>query len=109
MTTDNLQKIYYFSLPGDSSIYCNGKLFTGIGVDKYGTIVYCRNGKEHRDNGPAAIYASGAEEYYKNGKLHRIDGPAVVDHRLLVNEYWIDGEELDEEEFNEKIKMLGQK
>jgi len=43
---------------------------------------YKRDGKEHRDDGPASIIrsANGAvtEEYYKDGKRHRDDGPALI-------------------------------
>ena len=35
-------------------------------------------GKLHREDGPAQIWATGIEEWYKEGKLHRMDGPAVV-------------------------------
>lgn len=35
-------------------------------------------GKLHREDGPAQVWASGIQEWYKNGKLHRMDGPAVI-------------------------------
>ena len=38
---------------------------------------YNKNGKYHREDGPAIEYANGNKEWYKNGKCHREDGPAV--------------------------------
>ena len=35
------------------------------------------NGKLHRLDGPAVLYADGTEEWWVNGKHHRVDGPAV--------------------------------
>ena len=40
-------------------------------------IEYRLNGKLHRENGPAIIWANGDKEWYINGKLHRKDGPAI--------------------------------
>jgi len=43
---------------------------------------YYRNGKSHRDDGPANIErrsdGSAVDEYYRDGKLHREDGPADI-------------------------------
>lgn len=38
--------------------------------------IYYRNGKLHREDGPAYVIPHLAEEYYRDGKLHREDGPA---------------------------------
>ena len=35
------------------------------------------NGKLHRIDGPAIVYANGHHGWYLNGKLHREDGPAI--------------------------------
>ncbi len=43
---------------------------------------WLRNGKLHREDGPAVIWAGG-QEWFSNGKRHRDDGPAVV---------WTDGQ-----------------
>lgn len=45
---------------------------------------YYKNGKFHRETGPAIIYyeyngKKYREEYYKNGKRHRSDGPAIIE------------------------------
>ena len=37
------------------------------------------NGKLHREDGPAAEWADGSKEWRLNGKLHREDGPAIED------------------------------
>ncbi len=31
-----------------------------------GTQEYCRDGKRHRDNGPAVIWADGSQEYFRD-------------------------------------------
>jgi len=53
------------------------KNFTGIHKGKYGDIRYYKDGKLHREGGPAIIYNNGDREWYFNGKLHREDGPAI--------------------------------
>lgn len=41
-----------------------------IVCDEY--IIWCKNGKKHRDNGlPAVIYADGREEHWVDGVLQR--------------------------------------
>ncbi len=36
-----------------------------------------RDGKRHRDDGPAVEWADGHKEWWRDGKRHRDDGPAV--------------------------------
>ena len=36
------------------------------------------DGKRHRLDGAARIWANGHQEWYVDGKLHRTDGPAVI-------------------------------
>jgi hypothetical protein len=46
-----------------------------------GRDIYYRNGKIHRDNGPAFVTRADCltnEEYYRDGRHHREDGPAVI-------------------------------
>ena len=38
---------------------------------------YYKNGKLHRDDGPAEDYGDGNGAYYIDGKLHRKNGPAI--------------------------------
>ena len=37
-----------------------------------------KNGKHHREDGPAIIFPDGHKEWYWKGKLHREDGPAKI-------------------------------
>jgi hypothetical protein len=41
-------------------------------------IEYFKNGKRHREDGPALEYSNGDEVWYINGQCHREDGPAGV-------------------------------
>jgi hypothetical protein len=54
----------------------NGKLSFIKG--KNGTKIWYRNGKRHREDGPAFEGADGTKKWYINDKLHREDGPAVI-------------------------------
>lgn len=100
-------------------------IYHGNGVHntyKDGTYKWYKNGKLHKDNGPAIIFFFGQQEWWIDGKKHRLDGPAVVKndgskywfkngkkhredgaaviHPHNVNAAWyIDGIELSEEEF----------
>jgi hypothetical protein len=61
--------------------YLNGKLHSfndNPSCIKWNTITYHKNGKIHRDVGPAYIDNRFGDKYwYKNGKIHRENGPAV--------------------------------
>jgi len=50
-----------------------------------------RNGRLHRDDGPAIVYPDGKQYWYRNGRLHRDDGPAVV-HPDGRQEWYRNGE-----------------
>jgi hypothetical protein len=47
---------------------------------KDGTIIYAleKDGRPHREDGPA-IETAGGQKWYYRGQLHREDGPAIVD------------------------------
>jgi len=45
-----------------------------------------KNGKLHKDDGPAIISTTGAKYWYQNGILHRLDGPAVI--CPVGSQYW---------------------
>jgi hypothetical protein len=88
---------------------------------------YDSNGKFHRDDGPAVIYADGDKAWYQHGKFHRDDGPAVeyadgdkfwyqhdkrhrydgpaVEHADGTNEWWLNDELLTFEEWLDKVNM----
>ena len=46
-------------------------------TDRHGTKRWYRNGKLHRDDGPAVEWPDGGKEWYRNGLLHRENGPAL--------------------------------
>jgi hypothetical protein len=64
--------------------------------------VWHQNGKLHREDGPAIEYASGDKSWYQNGKRHRLDGPAIEYDRSTFKAWYIEGQELTEEEFNNR-------
>jgi hypothetical protein len=49
-----------------------------------------KNGKLHRDGGPAIERSNGNKAWYKGGDLHREDGPAIEFSDREV-EYWVNG------------------
>ena len=53
--------------------------FTGIAELPSGTKEWYKDGKRHREDGPAVEWESGYKEWYLEGKLHREDGPAIED------------------------------
>lgn len=66
--------------------------------DENGSVVWYKNGKKHREDGPACIWSDGSKAWYLNGKLHREDGPAVEMANGL-NFFYLGGKLLNEEEF----------
>ena len=55
---------------------------------------YDKNGRFHRDKGPAVLHANGSREYYRHGLLHNENGPA----RLMIDgrtEFWIAGKQAE--------------
>ena len=104
-----------------------------VEVFEYGTQKWYKDGKLHREDGPAVIIGSIRQEWYRNGELHREDGPAVIDgnnyqvwyrngelHRedgpAIIDgdyqEWWVDGKEIPpssvkEVTMNELHKLLG--
>ena len=50
---------------------------TGCIIYPNGDKEWFKNGKLHRDDGPAIEYATGSKHWYKEGNLHRDDGPAI--------------------------------
>jgi len=41
-------------------------------------------GRLHREDGPAWVSSSGAEEWRRHGELHRVGGPAMVKEHALI-------------------------
>ncbi len=63
----------------------------------YWTGNWTLNGKLHRADGPAEIYAN-YMRYRIRGKMHRVDGPAVITIDETHKEYWINGQFLGNDE-----------
>lgn len=42
-----------------------------------GTIIWYLNGEKHRIGGPAVEYGNGQKKWYQDGELHREDGPSI--------------------------------
>ena len=76
-------------------------------VDEFGTKFWGNpEGDLHREDGPAVEFAHGrCKEWWLNGKLHRLDGPAI-DISNGHKEWYINGEELTEEEHAERVKEM---
>ena len=55
----------------------DSKYFIGKITDSWNDIHWYKNGKRHREDGPAVEKADGSKIWYKEGKIHRLDGPAV--------------------------------
>jgi hypothetical protein len=51
--------------------------YTGCVEYPDGNKYWFKEGKRHRENGPAIEFADGTKKWLKEGKLHRLDGPAV--------------------------------
>jgi hypothetical protein len=51
--------------------------FTGIVEFPDGTKKWYKEGKYHREDGPAVEFLDGSKEWYREGKHHRLDGPAI--------------------------------
>ena len=54
-----------------------GKVKKGRYVDALGTVSWYKDGKLHREAGPAIEWKDGTKEWWLNGTYHREDGPAV--------------------------------
>jgi len=55
-----------------------------------GDLEWIIDGVRHREGGPAMTTTSGQESWWANGKLHRVDGPAYT-HPDGSMEWWFDG------------------
>ena len=50
----------------------------GLVDDKDGNKVYYKEGRPHREDGPALELAAGTTMWYRDGQYHREDGPSIV-------------------------------
>ena len=77
----------------------NGKV-----IDEDGTIYYYKDGKYHREDGPAFIDPDGTKAWYVNDKLHRVDGPAII-YPNGNKSWWINGKHYTKENFFNKLTI----
>ena len=61
-------------------------------------------GKLHRDDGPAMIWADGTEEWFFNGKRHRTDGPAAI-WADGTEEWWLNNKKYSFQEWADKLNL----
>jgi len=72
-----------------------------VRVYKDRTEWFNKEGKHHREDGPAIEYNNGYKVWYLNGKHHRENGPAV--EYVNGEKFWfLNGKKLSEEEFNNR-------
>jgi antitoxin component YwqK of YwqJK toxin-antitoxin module len=86
---------------GTKKWYKNGKLHRDDGpavTSPNGSEWWYRNGQSHRDGGPACTFY-GTSYWYHNNVLHRIGGPAVEDKDGPVKYYFVNGRKFTEEEY----------
>ena len=81
------EKVIKKVFPGGTIEYknSNGQLHRADGpafIYADGAQSWWVNGQRHRTDGPAFIWADGTQAWYLNGQLHRTDGPAYI---------WADG------------------
>ena len=87
---------------GDKQYFKDGKLHRddGPAIESInGYKEYFKDGVTHRDDGPAVIWQDGGKQWIVDGKRHRLDGPAVI-WAWDEFEWWINDVEMTEEEFN---------
>lgn len=70
--------------------------------DVDGTIRYYKNGKLHREDGPAVQYHKGRSVWLINGDIHREDGPAIEGGSAKPS-WFILGKEITEEDFKQWV------
>ena len=78
-----------------------------VKVDNDGTKRWFLNGKQHREDGPAAEWSSGDKFWYLNGELHREDGPAIEGGNG-TKRWYLNGQEYSEEVFLKKTQPVNE-
>jgi hypothetical protein len=100
--------VKYFD--GNKEWYRNGKLHREDGPAHDGNNIkaWLVNGERHREDGPAYEGVDGHKEWFVNGKCHRVDGPAV-EFRDGRNQWWLDGKNYTEENWKQEVAKLNVK
>lgn len=68
---------------------------------------YSKNGRLHREDGPAVVYPGQHREWWINGRRHREDGPALIAFDGFA-EWWFNGFPYSKEDFFEKLNRKQQ-
>lgn len=82
---------------GEAMWYRNGKLHREGGPaieESSGFRAWYLNDKRHREDGPAVEFRDGTRYWCRNDKVHREDGPAVEESNG-TREWFLDGNRLD--------------
>ncbi len=76
----------------------------GSYVDRNDSVCYTKNGKFHREDGPAIEYYNGDKCWYRNGEIHREDGPSIEFSN--GRKFWfVGGEWCAKESYEETLKI----
>jgi hypothetical protein len=87
-------------------------------IDTGGSQFWYKDGKLHREDGPAVIFKNGGKQWYKYSKRHREDGPAVIVYngdkywfkydRPITKEVleWVEKCDIDLDNMSESDKLL---
>lgn len=74
---------------------------------KASSILKCTKDKDGAlhsyDGNPAVVFKSGSMVWCKHGKNHREDGPAFISNVRVRNSFWLNGVKYD---FNEWLTMV---
>jgi len=92
----------------ESWSYGLGRKFTGCLKDKDGDVAHIKDGKFHREDGPALLMSSGSRYWHRNGKRHREDGPAFICFDGM-KEWYLNGEEYTEQEHRHLVRQMKMK
>jgi len=67
-------------------------------IDRDGNKRWLKNGKRHKEDGPAIEWQNGDKSWYIDGLRHRDDGPAIV-HANGYTCWFVNGKEYSHDEF----------
>ena len=108
----NVDLSVFIILPQMMNVDCSSVVdFDGRIVDSHGVIMYFKEGSLHSYNDePALIYKSGMNVWYRNGKKHREDGPAMYNPKNeKFTEFFLNGVWHPFEEYLKKIESEEQR
>ena len=71
----------------------------GKHTDSCGTKYWYKDGKFHREDGPAYIKPDGSQYWFANGKRHREDGPAII-YPDGTQEWYINNKDITDDIIN---------